>query len=235
MKPGPALATCMLLGAACAKSAAPELTSTEQRWLEGVRPVVAWALKQRLPIEITVLPQARPGDAPVALGYVDGRCELVFAMRGNPAAEATLDAVPPAILQPVIEAMAAHELGHCWRHVDGAFSSLPPGVADAPDTIESRQPTEELKAIARQMRITRREEAFSDLVGLAWTRAHHAQDFATVLAWLEHARADETERGFHDTRRWLALARDPAAFGADGSPFQQAMTLWRKGLDDDRE
>jgi hypothetical protein len=230
----PILAACATLLALPAFGASPELTATEQRWLAGATPVVAWALHQGMPLEVLVLPQAKAGDAPLALGYTDeGGCQLVFAMRGNPAAEQTLQAIPPALLQPVLEAMTAHEIGHCWRHRDGAFSRLPTGFNDSPDAIESRQPTAELAAIAREMRVTRREEAFADLVGLAWTRRHHADNWVDVLAWFDHARADETERGFHDTRHWLKLAHEPQAFTSDEGPFQQAMVLWRRGLADD--
>ncbi len=216
-----------------AHSEAAELTATEQRWLAGATPPVAWALRQGMPIDIVVLPQAQPGAAPLAMGYVEGRCKLVFAMRGNPAAERTLDAIPAALLQPVLEAMTAHEIGHCQRHRSGSFDSLPAGLADTPDRIEKSQPTAELQAIAREMRVMRREEAYADLVGLAWTHAHHADQFAQVLSWFDDARADETEHGFHDTRHWLALAHGADAFAGTQTPFDQAMGLWQRGLQDD--
>lgn len=214
-------------------AAAADLTDTERRWLAGATPPVAWALKQGLPIDIVVLPQAQPGAAPIAMGYDEGRCKLVFAMRGNPAAESTLAAIPAPLLQATLEAMAAHEVGHCQRHRSGAFDSLPSGLSDKPDAIESRQPTLELQAIAREMRVTRREEAFADLVGLAWTRAHHADQYAQVLAWFDAARSDETPRGFHDTRHWLALAHAPDAFTETATPFAQAAQMWQRGLLDD--
>jgi len=214
-------------------AAAADLTDTERRWLAGATPPVAWALKQGLPIDIVVLPQAQPGAAPIAMGYDEGRCKLVFAMRGNPAAESTLAAIPAPLLQATLEAMAAHEVGHCQRHRSGTFDSLPSGLSDKPDAIESRQPTLELQAIAREMRVTRREEAFADLVGLAWTRAHHADQYAQVLAWFDAARSDETPRGFHDTRHWLALAHAPDAFTETATPFAQAAELWQRGLLDD--
>ena len=227
------LAFFALLLASHAAPAAADLTDTERRWLAGATPPVAWALKQGLPIDIVVLPQAQAGAAPIAMGYDDGRCKLVFAMRGNPAAEATLAAIPPPLLQATLEAMTAHEIGHCQRHRSGAFDSLPSGLTDRPDAIESRQPTAELQAMAREMRITRREEAFADLVGLAWTHAHHADQYAQVLAWFDEARSDETPRGFHDTRHWLALAHAPDAFAEEASPFDQAATMWQRGLLDD--
>ncbi len=228
-----ALASAALALGAQAHAAAPALTDTEQRWLDGATPAIAWGMKQGLPIDIVVLPQARAGDAPLAMGWSEGRCTLVFAMRGNPAAESTLAAIPAPLLQATIEAMAAHEIGHCQRHRSGAFASLPAGKADAPDRIETSQPTAELKAIAREMRVSRREEAYADLVGLAWTHDRHPEQFAQVLAWFDAARADETDRGFHDTRHWLKLAHAHDAFADARTPFEQALAMWQRGLEDD--
>ena len=227
------LALGALLLAARGAPAAADLTDTERRWLAGATPPVAWALKQGMPIDIVVLPQADAGAAPLAMGYQDGRCKLVFAMRGNPAAQSTLDAIPAPLMQATLEAMTAHEIGHCQRHRSGAFASLPGGRADKPDVIETSQPTAELQAMAHEMRVTRREEAFADLAGLAWTHAHHPDQFAQVLSWFDAARADETPRGFHDTRHWLWLAHTADAFSGSGSPFDQADALWQLGLRDD--
>jgi hypothetical protein len=227
------LAFIALLLAAHATPAAADLTDTERRWLAGATPPVAWAIEQGMPIDIVVLPQAQPGAAPIAMGYDEGRCKLVFAMRGNPAAESTLAAIPAPLLQATLEAMTAHEIGHCQRHRSGAFDSLPSGLTDRPDPIEARQPTAELQAMAREMRVTRREEAFADLVGLAWTHAHHPGQYAQVLAWFDDARADETPRGFHDTRHWLALAHAGGAFADEAGPFDQAAGMWQRGLLDD--
>ena len=227
------LAFATLLLAAHGAPAAADLTDTERRWLAGATPPVAWALKQGMPIDIVVLPQAQPGAAPLAMGYDEGRCKLVFAMRGNPAAESTLADIPAPILQATLEAMTAHEIGHCQRHRSGAFDSLPGGLADKPDLIETSQPTAELQAMAREMRITRREEAFADLVGLAWTHAHHADQFSLVLSWFDAARSDETPRGFHDTRHWLTLAHAADAFTDSATPFDQATAMWQRGLLDD--
>ena len=230
----PAILAFAVLG--CASHVAPaaaDLTDTERRWLDGATPPLSWALKQGMPIDVVVLPEAEPGSAPIAMGYVEGRCKLVFAMRGNPAAESTLEAIPAALRQATIEAMTAHEIGHCQRRRSGAFDSLPAGLVDQPDAIESRQPTAELQAMAREMRITRREEAFADLVGLAWTHAHHADQFTQVLSWFDAARSDETPRGHHDTRHWLALAHEAGAFDGDAAPIEQADALWQRGLSDD--
>ena len=209
---------------------AGELTELETRWLKAGWPVVAYAKEQRLPIDIVVQPQAKPGDAPLAMGYVDGRCKLVLAMRGNPEAEATLARIDAPMLAPVVEAMVAHEVGHCWRYVNGAWHTVPAGFVESAEAPPSNDP--ELTRLQRDMRETRREEGYADLVGMAWTRAHHPALYARVHAWFAQVRDDQPVPGaHHDTRAWLRLARDPSALGSAGTPFEQARALWQAGLD----
>ena len=94
-------------------------------------------------------------------------------------AEATLEAIAPELLGAVVEAMTAHELGHCWRYVHGAWHSLPAGFAEPREADDAR--TAQLR---REMRETRREEGYADLVGLAWTARQHPAQYARVHAWL---------------------------------------------------
>ena len=84
---------CVFLAAVLTSSAclAAELTDTENRWLKGAWPVIAFAREAKLPLDIVVQPQPTPGAAPLALAFVDGRCKLVLSMRGNPAARSTLE------------------------------------------------------------------------------------------------------------------------------------------------
>jgi hypothetical protein len=218
-----------LLSLSTGLAAAGDLTDTEMRWLKAGWPVVAYAKAQQMPVDIVVQPQSRPGDAPLAMGFVDGRCKLVLAMRGNPEAEATLDRIAPPLLGPVVEAMVAHELGHCWRYVHGDWHTLPVGFVDLGDDNTSGDP--ELNKLSRDMRETRREEGFADLVGLAWTWAHHPAEYRQVHTWLEKVRDDQPLPGaHHDTRTWLRLAREPWAFPAATTPFEQARALWSQGL-----
>jgi len=133
---------------------AADLTPTEVRWLKGVAPVIAYAKETRLPLDIVVQPQDEPDAAPLALGFVDGRCKLVLSMRGNPEAQATLDRVEPELLDPALELMAAHELGHCRRYLDGAWFRLPAGlVAREPAALNADD-----RAAYKTMRSVRREE-----------------------------------------------------------------------------
>ncbi len=214
--------------AAAHASSRPDLTETEIKWLEAGSPVLAHAREQQLPVDVIVQPQATAGHAPLAMGYVDGRCKLVLSMRGNPQAESALADAAPALEPVLIEAMMAHELAHCWRYVQGAWHTLPAGFVDAADDSDDDK---EIAHKRREMRDTRREEGLADLVGLAWTLKRHPQLYAQVHAWLENTRADQPVPGsHHDTRVWVRLARDRSAFTPARTPFEQAWTLWQRGL-----
>jgi hypothetical protein len=215
-----------LAGTAVAQSS---LTETESRWLQLSAPAIGYAREQGLPLDIVVQPQPTPGNAPLAMAYINGRCKLVLSMRGNPEAQNSLDAIPPHLLHPVVEAIAAHELGHCWRYARGAWHTLPAGFA--PTAREPAPADPALGQQLREMQQTRREEGFADLVGLAWTLKQHPQHYAQVHAWFVQYRQHDTLPGsHHDTLAWVKLAAEPAAFTATGTLFEQAWPLWQQGL-----
>ena len=207
---------------------AVELTPTELTWLEAAVPVLSYARERHLPLDIIVQPQPTPGETPLGMAFVDGRCKLVLSMRGNPEAQATLDRIPPDLLGPVIEAIAAHELGHCWRHQSHRWGTLPSGMHSA--SLDNRLTPEQVSLLTEMWR-TRREEAYADLVGLAWTRQQHPGRYADVHAWYVQLRAEQAvATGPHDTRLWVQLASDPAKFQPAATIFEQAEPLWSAGL-----
>jgi hypothetical protein len=213
-----------------ASPAAPaiELTRIELTWLEATVPVLTFARAQGLPLDIIVQPQDAPGETPLGMAYVDGRCKLVLSMRGNAEAQATLDRIEPELRGPVIEAIAAHELGHCWRHLQNSWGSLPSGFTDA--KFSGRVNAEQAGLLADMWR-TRREEAYADLVGLAWTLQHHADRYEEVHAWHVRLRAEQAvDTGPHDTRAWVRLAADRTRFTPAASIFEQVAPLWTAGL-----
>jgi hypothetical protein len=215
----------LALGAA---AQALELTAVERTWLEAALPVLQFARSQQLPLDVIVQPQPTPGQTPLGMGFVDGRCKLVLSMRGNPDAQALLDRIEPTLRGPVLEAIAAHELGHCWRHVSGRWGTLPVSLHDA--TAFHRVSAEHAELL-REMWRTRREEAFADLVGLAWTLQRHPTRYAEVHAWHVRLRADQDlETGPHDTRTWVRLAADPTRFLRDLPLFEQVHSLWVAGM-----
>lgn len=213
---------------AATHAVAAQLTALETRWLAAAAPVLDHAKTLGLPIDIIVQPKAGPNDVPLAMGYADGRCKLVLSMRGNPHAETILADVADERRDVLIEAMAAHEVGHCWRIAQGRWHALPAGftevgheAADSPELLE----------LSKQMRETRREEGFSDLVALAWTQQRHPGQYGQVYGWLRKVRDDQpAAHGSHDTRAWLQLAPHGAVFAGGAGPFEQATALWSKGL-----
>ena len=209
-------------------AAAVELTPLEQRWLGAAYPVLEYSRSLKLPIDIVVQPQAGPNAVPLAMGFAGGRCKLVLSLRGNPDAERQLEGVPAAQQGELIEAMAAHEIGHCWRYAQGAWHALPAGFVEVG---EETADDPSLLAASKAMRETRREEGYADLVALAWTHDRHPGDYARIYGWLEKLRQDQpVARNGHDTRAWVRLARDGARFGGAGKPFEDAVPLWREGL-----
>ena len=214
-----------LLAGATAQAA--ELTALETRWLRTASPVLVYSQALKLPIDIIVQPQARATDVPLAMGYANGRCKLVLSLRGNPQAESVFAGIPENEQGELIEAMAAHEIAHCWRHANGAWNALPAGFVEVGEETASDG---SLLAISRALRESRREEAYADMAALAWTRYSHPQAYARVHAWLSSVRAGQTPRGGHDTRTWVALARDGSCFGRAEAPFEDAAPLWKEGL-----
>lgn len=223
----------LILAALCALTAAPdlhaaELTALEKRWLGAAGPVLAYSQQLKLPLDITVQPQPRPGDVPLAMGFDKGRCKLVMSLRNNPDAETVLAGIPEARQGVLIEAMAAHEIAHCWRYVQGAWHALPAGFVEVGD---ERALDASLLAASKAMRETRREEGFADLAALAWIRHNNPDEYAHVYRWLSGVRAKvAVPRSGHDTRAWVRLASDAAAFGKAGAPFDDVDGLWREGL-----
>jgi hypothetical protein len=217
----------LLLCAATGASAA-QLTATEIRWLNAASPVLGYAKTLDLPIDVVVQPQAGPNDVPLAMGFANGRCKLVLSMRGNPNAEAILADVADAERDVLIEAMAAHEVGHCWRYAQGNWHALPAGFTEVGQEFSDNP---QLLELAKQMRETRREEGYSDLVALAWTQQRHPGRYGLVYGWMRKVRDDQpVSHGSHDTRAWLDLARTGAVFAAATNPFEQAGALWSEGL-----
>ena len=214
--------TCVAAG-----TTAADLTETEARWLKGAWPVIAFAKSQAIPLDIVVQPQASPGLAPIALAYIGGRCKLVLSMRGNAEAQATLERIEPDLLAATLELVTAHELGHCRRYLDGAWNGLPAGfVAPAlPDDINPA-----LRLSYSDMKATRREEGYADLVALAWTQQHHPTLYARMHAWLVAERSKDLIPGsHHDTLVWLQLAKDATTLNPT-SMFSGSTALWAAGL-----
>jgi len=203
------------------------LTERETSWLAAGVPVLRYAAREGLSIDVVVQPDDQPDLSPVAMGIRNGRCTLVVSMRGNAEIDSLSRGVPTTLFVPVTQAIIAHEVAHCWRFMGGgphAASAVPAGAA------AGQSPTA-LEYAEREMRLTRREEGYADLVGLAWTLHAHAGQYEQVRAWLAAYRRDPAIRGdHHDTGLWIDLARDKAAFAPADNLFLQASPVWERGL-----
>jgi hypothetical protein len=218
---------CLLFASAAARAEA-SLTAQETRWLAAAGPVLAFSQRLNLPIDITVQPRSGPGDVPLAMGFDGKRCKLVLSLRGNPDAEAILEKFPEAQRGVLIEAMAAHEVGHCWRYARGVWHALPAGFVD---TGAQDDRDDHAFAQAKAMRDSRREEGFADLVALAWISRNHPDSYASVYSWLESLRgAQPPGMTAHDTLVWVQLAADASAFAGSANPFNDVQALWSKGV-----
>ena len=222
----------ILFGGCAPARAEASLTAQETRWLAAAGPVLAYSQGLQLPIDIIVQPQSGPNDVPLAMGFESQRCKLVLSIRGNGEAEAIFGQGSEAERALLIEAMTAHEIGHCWRYVHGTWHVLPAGFVDAGQDNAGNVnggnvlPLAEAKAVGA----TRREEGYADLVALAWISRTHPASYAQVYGWLESVRrAPPVAHGAHDTRAWVRLARDAGAFGPGATPFDDVDTLWRQG------
>ena len=206
------------LGTVLTTAGAADLTAQEVRWLKAAAPVLAYSRTLNLPVDITVQPQARPHDVALAMGFADGRCKLVLSLRGNPDAGRELAGVPLAQQDVLIETMAAHELGHCWRYARHAWQALPAGFVPA-------------RGATWGDHALRREEAYADLVALAWTQWRHPDRYGEVYRWMRMLRDSVPLSGnSHDTRTWLRLAAEPQRLGVIGQPFADVAPLWREGV-----
>ena len=211
-------------------AAASGLTALEARWLQAGQPVIAFARAQGLPLDIIVQPQDAPGAVPLALGFEAGRCKLVLSLRGNAQAQGVLQEALPAQQDLMIEAMTAHEVGHCRRYAQGDWHALPRGFVEPPSRMQGK-----LKVLDQELRDTRREEGYADLVALAWMHGRHREQYRDVLAWMRRVRAGgDSAGGSHATQAWLALADGEGVFDGTASPFEQAQVLWRMGLSGDK-
>ncbi len=219
-----------LVALCCAGGQAAGLTAAESRWLQAAWPVLGHAQRLGLPLDVVVQPQAAAGLPPIAMAWVGGRCKMVFSLRGNPEADATIERIEPDLLDLALELMAAHELAHCWRHVSGHWRQLPAGTAlQAPASMDAA-----LRQAYEDMQATRLEEGLADLVGLAWIRQRHALHYSRLHAWLVAERLlDHRPGSHHDTLRWVHLAQRGERLDGE-SIFSAAMALWRAGLDEAR-
>jgi hypothetical protein len=175
--------------------------ASEAQWIAAAADAVAFGKLQGMPIELEVERGAGlSGHTPIGLRSEDGRCTLVVSARDNPTAERLSGMVEPALLDLFLAGAAMHEVGHCYRRLNGYphNEKLLPAVAwIAP-------------VKAWFTRRVRTEEAYADMTEAAWLARYHPQQFLAVMHEVRKVR-ERFREPKHDTLAWIenVIAQGP--------------------------
>lgn len=168
---------------------------------------VAAAMLQRpefeaLPLQLRTAQGQSLGGAPIEVQIQTGLCVLHLRTRGHPATAWLLALALPQDRTLWMQAILVHEIAHCWRWQEDA---------SALQQITPRQ--------------HQREEAFADVVALAWVQRVAPARFDALLDTFQRLRSDlRLSTGAHDTRLALERVRR-AGFTSGVPPFQAAGLL----------
>lgn len=196
----------VLLWCCCCSSRAGGVAS-EAQWIAAAARAVDYGRAHGMPISLDVLAgNGLPGHTPIGLASENGSCTLVVSVRDNPTADKLSAMIPPEVLQLFLDGAAMHEVGHCHRRLRGYPHNerLLPIVAWI---------TPVRDWFARRVRA---EEAYADMVEVAWLARHHPERFHELVAHIVKVRTRFREPR-HDTLRWLdaALSHGPVDDGGD--------------------
>jgi hypothetical protein len=196
----------------CAGLPAAAAGVDEEQWIAAARQAVTFGRAHGLDIVLEVeRGNGLPGHTPIGVWNANGRCTLVVAARDNPTAGKLEAAVDPALLGLFLQGAAMHEVGHCYRRLNGHphNEKLLPAVAWI--------------APLRHWftRRIRTEEVFADMTAVAWLARYHPERYDAMLEQIQRVRRRFLEPK-HDTLAWLDLARRDGAVDAGGNIFESA-------------
>jgi hypothetical protein len=200
------VALCALLcagGSACAQAA------SEAQWVAAARQAVDFGRAQGLNIALLVESgNGLSGHTPIGVWNENGVCTLVVSARENPTADRLSAMIAPELQQLFLDGAAIHEVGHCYRRLNGQYTS--------------RKPLPIVAWIAPvRAWFTRRvlaEEVFADMTEVAWLARFHPQHYDAMLAEIQKVRTAFREPK-HDTLPWLEIARAEGPLDAPGDLF----------------
>jgi hypothetical protein len=181
-------------------------------WIAAARHAVAFGKAHGLDIVLEVEHgNGLPGHTPIGLWNENGRCTLVVSARDNPTARRLEAAVDPELLALFLQGAAMHEVGHCYRRLNGYphNEKLLPAVAWI--------------APLRHWftRRIRTEEVFADMTEVAWLARYHPERYDAMLGQIQRVRHRFLEPK-HDTLAWLDAARRDGAVDSEGNIFHVA-------------
>ena len=155
---------------------------------------------EALPLQILPPRGQSLGGSPVEMQFQSGQCLLKLRTRGNPVAEWLLAQAQPEDRTLWMQAVLVHEIAHCWRWQQAHDPSLQQLA-----TLMASPGARTDAAVARQVqRQLGQEEAFADVVALAWVAGAAPQRFEAILQAFQRLRSDpRLSAGPHDTRAAL--------------------------------
>lgn len=183
--------------------------ASEAQWIEAARQAVAYGQQRGMPISLQIEQgDGLPGHTPMGLASENGHCTLLVSARNNPTADKLSAMIDPPLLELFLAGAAIHELGHCYRRLNGYphNEKLLPIVAwMAP-----------VKAWFNRRVLT--EEAYADMAEVAWLARYHPDRFVPMVQQIAKVRARFREPK-HDTLPWLEIALAEGPFDSPGDLF----------------
>lgn len=198
---------CLALALLCANVPALASEGSEQQWIAAARHAVAFGKAHGLDIVMEVEQgNGLSGHTPVGVWNENGRCTLVVSVRGNPTARRLEAMIDPPLLELFLQGAAMHEVGHCYRRLNGYPHN------------EKLLPVVAWIGPVRDwfMRRIRTEEAFADMTEIAWLARYHPERFDAMVEQIQRVRRRFLEPK-HDTLAWLEGARRDGAMDEDGN------------------
>jgi hypothetical protein len=197
-----------------ANAAAP---ATEAQWIAAATSAVAFAQAEGLPITLEIAQgDGLPGHTPVGIASEGGRCTLLVSVRDNPTADKLSAMIAPELQDLFLTGAAMHEVGHCFRRLQGYphNEKLLPIVAWI-------RPLSDWFA-----RRVRTEEAYADMTEAAWLARFHPLQFDAVMNEVRKVRLRFREPK-HDTLNWIdnAIVQGPSDSGQNLFLMAQAHLL----------
>lgn len=203
---------CAALALCCASLPALAAGASEQQWIAAARHAVAFGKAHGLDIVMEVEHgNGLSGHTPIGVWNENGRCTLVVSVRDNPTARKLEAMIDPALLELFLKGAAIHEVGHCYRRLNGYPHN------------EKLLPVVAWIGPVRSWftRRIRTEEVFADMTEIAWLARYHPEHYDAMLDQIQRVRRRFFEPK-HDTLGWLDGARRDGAFDADGNIFALA-------------
>ena len=203
---------CTALALSCASLPAAAAGASEQKWIAAARHAVAFGKAHGLDIVMEVEQgNGLPGHTPIGVWNDKGRCTLVVSVRDNPTARRLEAMIDPALLELFLKGAAIHEVGHCYRRLNGYPHN------------EKLLPVVAWIAPVRNWftRRIRAEEVFADMTEIAWLARYHPEHYDAMLDQIQRVRRRFFEPK-HDTLAWLDVARRDGPLDSAGNIFAMA-------------